>query len=221
MKFAPQAIEAYEPWWEVFHHDFCNMPWREANKFIPVFVDGIPRRLEVLQSLVRSTEGFESWTADLSDESLVELGRWVPFGFDHETVQGGGLRWLKKDYPPPDVREAVEREEAMRVYQRFTERSDGIEFDIGLYVGEWIRACLPAATWKRCTRKYRECYNRPWLISEHSSQGFMPWGNGGFGHVGAYGIYFRGEEPDRLLFVAKLRRSTVRGTAGLETQTRR
>ncbi len=170
-----------------------------------------------LQSLVRLTKGFEQWTADLSDESLVELGRWVPFGLDHETFQGDGMRWLKRNYPPTEVRETVEREDAMRVYTRFTERSNGIEFDIGLYVGQWIRECLPAAMWRRCTKKCRECYNRPWLISEHSSEGFMPWGTGGFGHVGVHGIYFRGEEPDRLLFVAKLRRLTVRGKAGLET----
>jgi len=56
--------------------NFKLMDKRQANEFSQWFASQIPERITELSQYVKSTPGFERWDADLSPDSLDDLGNW-------------------------------------------------------------------------------------------------------------------------------------------------
>ncbi len=69
--------EKFDVWMKPVRVNYYSLDWRKAEAFLKEFVSRIPSRISALERNVRSTEGFEGWKADGSEESVLALGSWV------------------------------------------------------------------------------------------------------------------------------------------------
>lgn len=133
--------------------DFKSQTLEQAKENVWAFIRLIPERVRVLEALVQ--QELPAWRADLSEESLASLGEWYAHHVEERVLtKGERERLVAKLGSPWEVLVDVEKP--------FTEQTVSYGLDIGIYVGECIRARCPATVWKRGTNP-KNTLNRPIL----------------------------------------------------------
>lgn len=143
------------PYWREFKamSDEDSVTWCDHVRRL------IPSRMTQLQRIVVLDEEFRHWAADFSRESLAGLGAWL------------GARAFLSVLRKYDVEVCGERPEAPFAVRRaaptdLEPRAESLMLDLGLYLGECMRASAPGFEWKRCARKGSDLSNQLYLARE-------------------------------------------------------
>lgn len=170
---------AYRPWLmpgrtPVSERDFAAMNPRDAEAFVQEFIGRIPERVEQLRQLVRSSSDLRAWEPDMTERSLKPLGGWllqiVKLRKRRPTDQLGRIKnqlpvgLMEKDLPIAQPTHEI------------VSSSYSPIMDVGIYVGEVIRAKDKRWVWHRC-RSTPSVHgsNQPILtVGPKENYGYMP-----------------------------------------------
>jgi len=143
--------------------DFREQRTEDANKNVRAFINRISERMRALKELVKLE--LPAWDANLSEDSLVLLGRWYGNHVEERSITldersklaiSMGKKWAF----------------LADVGIQFTEMTLSVGLDIAVYLGECIRVRCPATRWARGGKK--TCLNEPVLMGFDSGDEFSP-----------------------------------------------
>ncbi len=109
------------------------MQRNDLARFFQWFMDIVPKRVEELSRLVKSTPGFEFWVPDYDPSSLDTLGHW--FAGQIETID-----------PSKPVDESG---------NKFTFRTYSLAMDVGIYLSQVLCKNYPELKWVQPTKHKR------------------------------------------------------------------
>ena len=118
---------------------FHKMNRKELAEYNFWFFHVMPERLHELAGAVRETAGFTEWSADLTPNSLENLGNW----FAGEV----GTRPRSAD----EIEEITGRSEfkISISQQELTNRTFSLAMDTGMYLGETLKKQYPRLEWRQ------------------------------------------------------------------------
>lgn len=151
-----REVSGYRPWilpgaQPITTKDFHALTKSEALAFTAAVVGRSTERIVELERLVQSTPGHGSWTADLSRDSLKELGEWVKA---HVPVRppGPGEGWKSFATVPPGV--DISKLPPLRARWLISDEGQSMISDAGIYMAEVLRTTHRCWRWTAC--RYRK-----------------------------------------------------------------
>jgi hypothetical protein len=162
MTLSRSDLPGYRPLPIPFHIDYEGWTRKEARAFFEWFVEQIDDRIDQLQRMMR-TDGLDC-SLDRSPESLDCVGEFLkrharPRLFGPEERQERREALMANPKVPA---EAVPVIEAISGGWTTDELSISLSVDVGMYLGEVLRAAHPSLRWELWTRKTVE-YHMPVL----------------------------------------------------------
>jgi hypothetical protein len=136
----------YSPVQLPFPLHFADMPKGELIRYFDWFIAIVPERVRELEQIIRSTPGFQHWSADKSVSSLGPLAIWFARNVASRTR---GERELA------NIKETLRFPIAVNDWE-LTNHTFSLAFDVGVYLGETIRAEYPHITWTQVTKDKRD-----------------------------------------------------------------
>jgi hypothetical protein len=136
---------------------------KEAKAYFDWFVAQIPERISLLEKLVRSSAApqYQTWAATRLPDSLDVLGRWlaehieiVPLSAEQRQTFMEQLQAIPEQY-----REIFDAPSFV-----FSDATNSLIVDIGMYLGEVLRSRLPHLDWQLSTKHKKDVhYQEPVL----------------------------------------------------------
>ena len=173
MESKQQSKRVLDVWFEPVRLDYWNLTWQEAEAFIKRFRAKAPERVAALEKNVGSTPGFEDWRADFSAESRRRLGPWLLAVARTSRVDPKDVRVEVRDGLDADIIAAMETIAKEIVTIELSEQTAAMAVDIGIYIGEAVRAQYPSIQWRRCTARCSTNQNYP-LLESRTNRGWNP-----------------------------------------------
>ncbi len=116
--------------------------------------------MDALADLVKGTEGFEEWQADLTPMSLDRLGEWFATQVEGRNRSEDEIQLIKQKLAFPVEIPA----------QELTTLSLSKAFDVGIYLAEVLISEFPTLKWTKFTKNKRYIdYGQPVLIGFKST----------------------------------------------------
>jgi hypothetical protein len=198
--------QEYVLWDNQINRHYYEMTVEEAESIVKLVISSLGQRISMLQSLVCSTPGYKSWKPDYSDDSVLRLGSWVRVSLSqrHMRTDEKGIIWNNTALSE-EIRKDIERRHREEVSYTFTDKSESINFDIGIYIGERLCKRLPFASWARCSQVHNVCYNKPIVRANDHTDGF----DIAYANYAATHIFDRRDGEDSLLRLAALWESNL------------
>lgn len=109
---------------------------QELDAYLVWFQNMCLSRPSELEGFVRSTEGFEDWSADYSESSLIELEDWLSNRI-RASQDTGPIGPISE---PTDLLAYLDR-------SGLSDRSYSVLFDCGFYLGEVLRREISGSKW--------------------------------------------------------------------------
>lgn len=138
-----------------FTLQFREMTKADLKAYFDWFLNQIPTRLPILESFIRETPGFESWSADFTVESLKALGEWYAVQVETRPRNHGELAEIeqKLSFPIPVPG------------QELTNKTFSLAFDVGMYLSEIFRRNFPSLRWDLILKNKKLAeYGQPVLV---------------------------------------------------------
>jgi hypothetical protein len=137
--------------------DFISMSRAEAMQYFDHYIEQIPDRIRLLQREIRSSSGFEAWTADSGEVSIAGLGVWLAEVAEPRELTEEDKAAMRASTEGP-LRQVVEQ-----IYPvDMSARTYSYCMDAGMYFAETLRKRQPELAWKIGPKPKRGLsYNRP------------------------------------------------------------
>ena len=122
-----------------FTLNFREMPKKELREYFDWFQGSLLSRLDILQKAVQETSGFADWQADLTPDSLVELGDWFATQVESRTRT-------------PEEMQAIENRQSHSIglpREELTDRTFSLAMDIGMYLSQVFLKNNLALRWEQ------------------------------------------------------------------------
>ena len=139
-----------------FTLDFKNMAKAERRGYCAWFLSQIPIRVPILEAAVRETTGFNTWRADRTRDSLVDLGSWFATQVEYrprtQEEIDAKVTGLGFPIPIPD--------------QELTNRTFSLAVDLGMYLAQVLQNNRPSLRWEAMIKTSKRCvdYGQPTLV---------------------------------------------------------
>lgn len=130
---------------------FDEMSKRELHDYRAWFMDVMPVRIKVLEDVVRTTPGFESWRGDCSPESLNALGEWFADQVATRPRTAEEMAEMKAQRGELAVKMGLTLED-----WELTNRTYSLAMDIGMYLGEVMRKTHSSLVWDQYLKNKRD-----------------------------------------------------------------
>lgn len=146
---------AYELVRPPFSLTFHNMSKVELQAYSEWFHASIPGRIRELERVVRSTEGFGSWSAAATPESLNDLGQWfAAVASTRERTEAERQAIIEGLVFPVEVGT-----------RELTNETYSVAFDVGVYFSRVLRLTHPTLRWQQDDRRKAFIdYGQPVLV---------------------------------------------------------
>ena len=144
---------------------FRELPKANLKRLFDWFIAIIPERMRELERVVREAEHTRMWCADRTPESLVQLGEWLACNVETRPRSASELDAIESSLLFPVSISAVVP----------NDRSVSLGIDIGMYLGEVLRALHPSLVWSlKLGGKSHFDYGRPVLEGFHHGVAMNP-----------------------------------------------
>jgi hypothetical protein len=146
---------AYELVRPPFSLKFDHMSKLELQAYSEWFHASIPGRIQELERAVRSSEGFGSWSADGTPESLNDLGQWfAAVASTRERTEAERQAIIEGLVFPVEIGT-----------RELTDETYSVAFDVGVYLSRVLMHAHPALRWQQHLRgKAFIDYGQPVLV---------------------------------------------------------
>lgn len=122
-----------------FNLKFDEMSKKELKEYFNWFLDVLPKRLIILITVVKGTNGFEHWCADFSKESLNDLGEWFVQHVEARKRTNDEMIEIKNGLSfPIDIPD-----------EELTDRTFSLAFDVGIYLSQVFLKNHPMLKWEQ------------------------------------------------------------------------
>lgn len=138
-----------------FTLQFTEMSKAELKAYFDWFLSQIPIRLSILESYVKETPGFESWSANFTAASLKALGEWYAGQVKTRPRNQDELEEIKQNlsFPVP-----VSDDE-------LTNKTFSLAIDVAMYFSEVLKRNFSSLHWDLILKDKRYAdYGQPVLI---------------------------------------------------------
>jgi hypothetical protein len=134
---------------------FREMTKSELKDYFSWFMKVVPERIAGLETAVRESPAYSSWSADLSPESLVKLGDWFASEVEVRTRSRNEIDEVKSRLSfPIDV-----------PGEELTNRSFSLAMDVGMYFSQVVLKNLPGTKWDQPLKNERFAdYGQPVIM---------------------------------------------------------
>ena len=134
---------------------FHEMSKVELESYFKWFLSVIPERVDQLEMVVKNTPGFEKWRADLTTDSLFQLGEWFKSQVETRKRTENERQEIEKSFSYPIEVPGVD----------LTNRTFSLAMDIGFYFSQVLLARNPSLQWKQTLdqKKFVD-YGQPVLV---------------------------------------------------------
>ncbi len=147
-------------------YTLCSLPYgfrfktltiQQARENFEVFVSRITERIVALEELIRTE--LPAWRADLSEQSLALLGQWFADHVEERIISPQEREELHKRMEPLGA--------LADVHPGLTDVTLSLGVDMGIYLGECVRARCPGAAWKLNRRSKEPVVTGPDLKEDY------------------------------------------------------
>lgn len=134
---------------------FREMSKKELKEYFSWFHGVLPKRIEMLISVVQQTPGYGSWIADSTPNSLRELGEWFTKQVETRPRTEEEMREVRSQtFIPIEVPE-----------EELTNRTFSLSIDIGMYLSQVLLRNQPSLQWgQQFGNKDDVDYGQPVLV---------------------------------------------------------
>lgn len=127
----------YNKVWIPVADDWTHLTKSELRKFFSWVLETIPERVNELEVAVRSTPGYEKWTANFTPESLDALGEWFYGRVEARSRTGEEFSEIERLVPTwLDVPDYI-----------LTDVTVSIAYDVGMYLGQVLSRNHDSVRW--------------------------------------------------------------------------
>lgn len=178
-----------------FSLQFRDMHKTELKAYFDWFLSQVPVRINILESFVKQTHGYEGWSADYSVDSLKMLGVWFANQVEMRP---------RSDDELAEIRGAGMQSTHNR---ELTNKTFSLAIDIAMYFSEILKRDFPGLRWDLIlkSKKFVD-YGQPVLVGF----GNVPLNPVSLMVVFAYGLAKKTKSGERLLETYNYWASTVK-----------